>query len=104
MRFRTSISNDLFREEENHLICSPALCVGLELLSIEHLLLTSNSHPHLALAICTKTISVSAHPTLTLEVTVQYKCLLSVKYSISLYNIILEQLVSKLIRRLPRSL
>ena len=101
MRFRTSISNYFYREEENQFICSPALQDGLELLSIEHLLFSCNPDSHLALTIFNKTKSVSAHPTLTLEVIEQYKYLLSVKYSIFVYNIMLGLLYQNLFRGYP---
>ena len=75
-----------------------------ELLSAEHLLFTCHTRPHLALASFTKSESVSAQRTLTLEIIVQYKCRLSVKYCISVYSIILEQWLSKLSPLLPKCL
>jgi len=75
-----------------------------ELLSTEHLLFTCHTRPHLALASFTKSESVSAQRTLTLEIIVQYKCRLSVKYFISVYSIILEQWLSKLSPLLPKCL
>jgi hypothetical protein len=98
MRFRTTffLIGFFYREEGNQFICSAAVWDGLELLSAEHLLFTCHTRPHLALASFTKSKSVSAQRTLTLEVIVQYKCRLSVKYLISVYSIILEQWLSKL--------
>ena len=55
----------------------------------------------LALAILSQTLSVSAHPTLMLELILQYKCRLSLKYSVSVYSIILEQWLSVRSPRLP---
>jgi len=84
--------------------CPLNTCCSLELLSAEHLLFTCHTRPHLALASFTKSESVSVQQTLTLEVIVQYKCRLSVKYFISVYSIILEQWLSKLSPLLPKCL
>jgi len=56
-----------------------------------HLLFTCHTCPHLTLVSCSKTTSVSAPRTRILELILQYKCRLSVKYSTSVYSAILEQ-------------
>jgi hypothetical protein len=68
---------------------------GLELLSAEQLLFNCHSLPHLAFSSCSKPLSVSAQRTLILELIVQYKCRLSVKYCIAVYSIILDLWLSK---------
>jgi len=59
-----------------------------ELLSAENLLFTYYPRQYLALASCSKSSPVSAQRALTLEPKVQYKCRLSVEFSISVCGIL----------------
>ena len=99
MRISTNFSNGLYEEEKNLFIYCTAALDGLELLSAEHLLFTEllsaenllfTYYPrqYLALASCSKSSPVSAQRALTLEPKVQYKCRLSVEFSISVCGIL----------------
>ena len=103
MGLRTNIFC-FYREKKNLSLCSPAVWVGLELLSTEHLLFNCDSHALLTLVKCIKSLSFSAQRTLILEVMMQFTRRLLAKSSISVYCIKLEQWLSQNSPRLPRGM